>query len=387
MGKKTKNSKINSEIGRTAINEKTKLMLWAKAGGRCELCNCLLYEDSCFGVEGNFSEMAHIHAVSTGGPRHKIGMTSEEKNDINNLMLLCSTHHHMIDSTPEFFQTNYLLDHKKEHERRIRTVTEISGQQSCRIVTYFSNIDHQEEFSSERLLKEALLLSNKIPMQQPVIRLHDNSDNRYIASKDIFEKKEKDLEGEFQNWFDNIIKPEDGVGVFALAPQALLFKLGTLLNDQYNVYVYQCHRDGHKWAWPCQSKDVNFHINHTKDGDKGNIALVIDLSAEVKDDRIEAVLGGNCDIYHITIDNPNRKFVTSEAIQTKFVDKFRESMELLKNLRPMPKLVHVFPVMPNSLAIKAGMDYMPKSDLEIKVYEQSNSSNGFFEAITIGGKI
>ena len=41
--------------------------------------------------------------------------------------------------------------------------------------------------------------------------------------------------------------------------------------------------------------------------------------------------------------------------------------------------------MPNSLAIKAGMDYMPKTDLPLIVYEQATQRDGFFEALTIGG--
>ena len=103
------------------------------------------------------------------------------------------------------------------------------------------------------------------------------------------------------------------------------------------------------------------------------------------DDRITCVLGNDCKIFHITLDNPCRTFVTSEKIQDDFVKVFRESMEHIKNLRPAPNAIHLFPVMPNSLVIKAGMDYMPKADLPIILYEQSRQDDGFFETITIGG--
>ena len=136
--------KVNSEIGRTSIDEKVRMRLWAVSGGRCELCNRLLYQDLVFGCDGNFGEMAHIHAVSEGGPRHKYGMTPEEKNSINNLMLLCEEHHHMIDTTPEDFGEGLLLKKKQMHESRIREVTNIPSEQSCRLVSYFSNIDNQQ---------------------------------------------------------------------------------------------------------------------------------------------------------------------------------------------------------------------------------------------------
>lgn len=49
------------------------------AAGRCEICNKLLYLDSFMGQEGNYAELAHIHAVSKNGPRHKKDMTKDEK--------------------------------------------------------------------------------------------------------------------------------------------------------------------------------------------------------------------------------------------------------------------------------------------------------------------
>ena len=92
------NKKKSSEIARTAIDPKTTLTLWGRAAGRCEICNTLLYLESFMGQEGNYAELAHIHAVSKNGPRHKKDMTKDEKNDVSNLMLLCGEHHKMIDS-------------------------------------------------------------------------------------------------------------------------------------------------------------------------------------------------------------------------------------------------------------------------------------------------
>lgn len=375
---------MNSCIGRTSIKETVRMKLWAVSGGRCEMCNKLLYEDSAFGVEGNFGEFAHIHAVSAGGPRHKIGMTAEEKNNIENLMLLCSEHHHMIDTHPEEFKDRYLLIKKQRHEQRIRAVTEISEAQSCRIVSYFSNIDNYEEFSSERLFKEALLLSGKLPKQQPAISLNNNTNTRYEPCKEVFVSKAKDLDREFRSWFDEIIKKEDSVGLFALAPQPLLFKLGTLINDQYNVSVFQCHRRPNKWAWIENNDRIEFNIVQTCNNSDNRVALVIDLSAEIIDERVTSLLGDDTTIYHLTIDAPNRHFVTNERIQFDFIEKFRFAIESIRNNFGKCDKIHLFMAMPNSLVIKAGMDYMPKADLPLILYEQYKTKEGFFETITIG---
>jgi len=377
--------KVNSEIGRTSIDIKVVLKLWAVSGGRCELCNRLLYSDLTFGADGNFGEMAHIHAVSAGGPRHKVGMTPEEKNNIENLMLLCEEHHHMIDSNPDEYGDSFLVAQKRRHEQRIRSVTDIGDNQSCRMVSYFSNIDNQEVFNSERLFKDAVLSAGLLPLQQPVIALNADSHIKYEPSKESIASKAYDLDIQFKSWFDTVIKSGDSIAAFALAPQPLLFKLGTLLNDQYNVKAFQCHRNGHKWAWKDDTSSVNFNFVQSKSGGTDGVALVIDLSAQVLDDRIEAVIDDDCSIFHLTMADPNRMFVTNERIQDDFVKAFRCAMEAIKNIRPAPKIINLFPVMPNSLVIRAGMDYMPKTDLPLKIFEQGKAEQGFFETITIGG--
>lgn len=376
---------MNSEIARSKIPEAVKDQLWAIAAGRCEICNRILYSNLTFGKVGNYAQMAHIHAVSKNGPRHKKDMSKDELNNVNNLMLLCPDDHHLIDSNPEKYGNGLLLEYKKNHEDRIRRVTEIRRDQTCRIVTYFSNIGDQEVFYDERLFKEALIENGLLPKQYDPIRLYGNTDASYQPSKENIDEKKKELFEKYRSWYETIVKSEESIAIFALAPQSLLFYLGTLLNDQHNVKVFQCHRVGHKWAWENNEDSVDFKYYVSKKGNFKNVALVLDLSAKVLDDRITEVLGENCAIYHLTIKNPNRDFVSNEFIQDEFVKAFRNCLEDIKNQRPKAKEIHVFPVMPNSLNIRAGMDYMPKADLPLKIYEQDNSRNGFFFAEEIGG--
>jgi hypothetical protein len=116
------------------------------------------------------------------------------------------------------------------------------------------------------------------------------------------------------------------------------------------------------------------------------VALVIDLSAEIVDDRITRVLGEEISITHLTIDTPNRLFVTGKDVQDSFVVSFRKVMEDIKNHRPEPTEIHVFWAAPNSLVIRAGMDYMPKADLPL-FYMSKISRTRLFEALRIGGKL
>lgn len=374
----------SSEIARTAIDPKVVMRLWGMSAGRCELCNKLLYIDSSFGDSANFAENAHIHAVGATGPRHKDEMDRSEINQIDNLMLLCAEHHHLIDTKPENYPGDYLVRKKKEHEARIRSLTEIREEASCKMVTYFSNIDNTTVFSADDMLRRAVVHEKLYPKQDVPISLNEGSPTRYVPSKEMIESQAIELANQVRLNFRGL-KKEESIAVFALAPQPLLIKLGTLICDQLNVHVFQCHREGEKWTWPEDSSSVDFLFQKTKESDGSILAFVIDLSAQIVDDRITSVLGDNCTIYHLTIENPNRLFVKNVAIQEAFVQSFRIAMETLKNDNPGCRAIHVFPAMPQSLAIRAGMDYMPKADLPMIIYEQVSPDIGFIETLVIGG--
>lgn len=375
----------SSEIKRTPIREAVKLRLWEMAAGRCEICNKLLYLDSHYGDDANFAENAHIHAVGKTGPRHADDMTQDEINNIDNLMLLCAEHHHLIDTKPENYLSDFLIVQKKAHEDRIRRLTEIQDADSCKMVTFFSNIDNVDVFNAASVLRRATVKCGLYPKQDDPIELHNGLVTKYIPSKDIMQFQAAELEGQVKQYFGSIVKKEDVVALFALAPQPLLFKLGYLLCDQLNVRVFQCHREGDKWAWPDDQSTVDFQIHQSKADSETAVALVIDLSAEIIDQRIENTLGEKCTIYHLTIPEPNRVFVKNPQIQDSFVRTFRLAMERIKNDNPKAKEICLFPAMPASLAVRAGMDIMPKVDLPVKIYDQLSQKNSFEETITIGG--
>lgn len=376
----------SSGIKRTSIREVVKLRLWGMAAGRCEICNKLLYLDSHYGDDANFAENAHIYAVGKTGPRHLDSMMQGEINNIDNLMLLCAEHHKLIDSKPKNYSANFLIEQKKAHEERIRKLTEIQDADSCKIVTFFSNIDNIDVFNTVSVLRRATVKCGLYPKQDEPIELHNGSVTKYIPSKEIIQLQAAGLEDQVKQYFSSIVKKEDVVALFALAPQPLLFKLGYLLCDQLNVRVFQCHREGDKWAWPDDQSVVDFQIYQSKAKSETRVALVIDLSAEIVDQRIENALGEKCSIYHLTIPEPNRVFVKNPHIQDSFVRAFRRSMEEIKNDNPKAKEICLFPAMPASLAVRAGMDIMPKVDLPIKIYDQLSQKSCFEETITIGGK-
>lgn len=253
-------------------------------------------------------------------------------------------------------------------------------------MTFFSNIDNVDVFNTVSVLRRASVKCGLYPKQDEPIELHSGSVTKYIPSKEIMQIQVDVLENQVKQYFGSIVKKEDVVALFALAPQPLLFELGYLLCDQLNIRVFQCHREGDKWAWPEDQSVVDFLTCKSRNESETVIALVVDLSAEIVDQRIINVLGEKCSIYHLTISEPNRVFVKNPQIQDSFVRAFRLLMERIKNDNPKANEICLFPAMPASLAVRAGMDIMPKVDLPIKIYDQLSQKSCFEETITIGGK-
>lgn len=103
-----------------SISEKDIKKLWGLAAGLCAFpgCaqDCLLFVD--LDDPTVIGEMAHVISQSPVGPR---GVPRGGANDYGNLILLCPTHHTLIDKAKEgSFPANMLLGWKADHEKRVR---------------------------------------------------------------------------------------------------------------------------------------------------------------------------------------------------------------------------------------------------------------------------
>lgn len=115
-----------------AFSVLTRKRLWGRAGNRCAFADCRLepIEETADGtglvVVG---EEAHIVARKTNGPRGKSDLPKSERDLYENLVLLCSRHHTLIDSDMKTYPVDLLLQTKMDHELWVRsTLGQISDQ-------------------------------------------------------------------------------------------------------------------------------------------------------------------------------------------------------------------------------------------------------------------
>lgn len=110
---------------RKKLSEKNLKALWALSGGVCSnpSCNRNIIEDTNQHSLVIIGEQAHIIAHSADGPRSKNNLDRNiDVDSINNLILLCSSCHTLIDKAEKDFPLDLLTTWKQNHEDRIRSI-------------------------------------------------------------------------------------------------------------------------------------------------------------------------------------------------------------------------------------------------------------------------
>lgn len=98
-----------------AISEKTRKILWGKSGNRCALCKQELIKviNDKSTVIG---EECHIVSSKEKGPRYR-QLTNYD--DYENLILMCPTHHKIIDDNELTYTEELLRMLKRNHEQSV----------------------------------------------------------------------------------------------------------------------------------------------------------------------------------------------------------------------------------------------------------------------------
>src|ERR1039458_148749 len=146
VASKTREIAVSSVIPvRRGIRELTRLLLFVRAGGRCEFdgCNKYLLEHPLTLTPGNFAQMAHIVAFREQGPRGKSAIRRPYINDVSNLMLLCPQCHKLIDDHPDQYPVSVLQKYKESHEDRIFHVTGLGPDKKTTVVQLKARIAGQ----------------------------------------------------------------------------------------------------------------------------------------------------------------------------------------------------------------------------------------------------
>ena len=370
---------------RPHIPDHIKFELWSNAGGRCQFrgCNKELWEDGLTCSKLNLSNIAHIVSWTPTGPRGDEVRSLLLATEISNLMLTCQKHNKVIDSREyvKEYPEELLLKMKKEHETRIRLATSIIPENQTTPLVYMSKIFDSKMHVSDTEIRNAVF-PNFYPKIEEKINLNFEVSD---TNSDFWDTEKRNLEA----YFSRNIKPklEDGtishLSVFGFAPQPLLIYLGYLLGDKYTTDIYPLQRNPKEWKWRETGPErIKYKKNYPIDL-KYQPVLTISLSDKITEERVSASIGNNYSRWDISIEKPDREFLTNKEYLYEFSRVISEVLDEIKNVHGISTELKVITVMPIATAIEFGRRIDPKYSMPIKIYNHNQDSQVFEPVLDI----
>jgi len=351
------------------LNAEKKGLITFRAGGRCEFegCNEYLLKDDLTQIEFNNQQYAHIIADSPKGPRGQED-SSEHALDVNNIILLCPKHHHLVDTQPEKFSKEMLMEMKLKHEARVQYLLSLGVDKERTVVLYHANIGSAIINIPHKKAIEALW-PDYYPSPE-YIEIGMTNDFLTEGDHSFWDRQKEYLERLFKLKIVERIdsKNLEKMALFAIAPMPLLVLLGTLLSDKYDVLVYNKHREADTWKWQKGDFPNEFELRKPENV-KGEPCLVFSISASIRY-RIERQFP-DASIWEITVPNPKLDYIQTELQMESFRNVVREAYADI--LKVSKSYVNVFMAMPNACAVEAGRVWMPKADRAMRLFDYNSS--------------
>lgn len=368
---------------REKIPVTTQLKLWVRAGGRCEFygCNEYQFRDSLTLKETNYSNIAHIIAVSLVGPRGDDPLPLNKRNQVENLMLVCRKHHALIDSKEheKEYPKELLLGFKKQHEYRILQLTGSQPHHATTLIRLRANIGTQAVDIPIEQINEAIFPrypSDSRGIEIDLTRLHAQEEDPFwqLASSEITERL-KDLHTEGVSY-----TPVNHVSVFALAPMPLLMHLGHKLSNKIPADLYQRHRSPENWIWRQDGAPVFYEVKQLRKGrDPNRVGVLLSLSGTISQKSLPEDDLGDCSLYELTLKDipPNVTFLNSKDDLERFKGVYHELLGLIRQNHPECSEILMFPAVPAPIAVTCGRELLPKAHPSLLVYDFDKKNKMF----------
>lgn len=360
----------------------TKMILFAKSGGRCQFegCNKYLLRDDITSEELNDANIAHIVASSSNGPRGACN-SHELSDDINNLMLLCKTHHKLVDDNPEEYTVERLTEMKLSQERKVKELLDAMQYTEALIVMLESPIKKEQTVKIDsKQAVHALRTTAHNPFDHYETHIRFSSNSNY-KDRQYWREAENHLNRGIDNLINGLLQenPKLTIAIFSIAPIPLIMKLGYKLGDKRKILVFQKYREPDTWEWLSNSQTNSFSYEMIKRGNGTKVAVIVSVTSEIDLSRVMAIDAFDT-IYHLKAENCGVNAIKSKEDLKFFWEQYQKLLDNIKNNDHVED-VSLFPAVPVSAAYEMGRRYMPHAYPKIRVYDECD---GFFETITIG---
>lgn len=364
-----------------APSHKTVSILIARAGGRCQFenCNKNVFLDEVTLDDTNDSNVAHIIASSPDGPRGSKAQSVAMSDKIENLMLMCLDHHHLIDEKGQdrIYTVERLRAMKASQEERVQKLMDNLNADVTTMLHLTSPIKGKQNDSfSAREAAKAFLPRMRAESEYAMT----------ISVPALGEYKSAEYWQSAEYWLDNNYRynvgaklnnyPNTHFSVFSLAPIPLIMKLGFLMGDKVRANVYQKTKHPDTWEWQSTELTNAFKIEKKTFECGTGVAIVLSVTAEIEMQAVLKVAAFKA-VYILHAERQEDESIKSEKDLCAFWHKYKELCESLKG----EKELSVFSSVPVSAAFEMGRRYMVGVYPKMIIYDRDGD---FFKTLTIG---
>jgi len=365
--------------------DENRLQLWIRSGGICEMPGCgnVLWRDALTLKPGFYGEAAHIIGKKSSGPRGDKERSEKLAYSPDNLILLCRACHRHIDKDhPEDYPEESLLEFKKNHEIRVHRLLSIPEDRKRTVLIFKANIQKDQVVSIPFGQIQNFLLSEGPYYAEErgvAVDLTDKSPPESdLDWKELRNRLEDNLKKELKPYLDG--KRQEHFAVFAIGPIPLLITLGRGLPNALPIDLYQRCRTDHKWILGEKvSPGMTFTITTPKapKNDRKKIALKLSVSGAISDESVSKALDEDLPIYTIQLQGGIPGMTMAADDVKKFGVEFRKILSLIQESHGDDVNLHLFPAIPNALAVQCGISLVQKAHPPILIYDYNRALGGF----------
>ena len=380
---------------RPHLNVRTEIIVWAAAAGRCMFCNRLVTENEDLGLVVPIGELAHNVGWGEGSPRGYSSKSVVERSSPDNLVLLCRNCHKPIDAKGiiGYYTVDVLQQLKREHEARIRFLTEIGADRKAIVVRLVGPV----RGVSPELTYDTVLAATTAAGVFPDTLPHTYRNAVEIDLREYGEGTVETFTACVAKINDVVARINEGIkrdqvsrlAVFAFARIPLLVYLGAKLDDKVQTLIFQRQRvdDVNAWRWPVNPPpppEFTFEKLHTG-ADPSQVALMLNISGTIQLRELPPTIQESYSIYSLAPASPimsGPSVISSPAALASFDRTVRCFLAHVEKEYGKIPAIAVFPAVPLSCAIALGRTLMPHVSPSLLIYDR-NEQNEFYYALEV----
>lgn len=365
-----------------SYSDRTLKLLWGRAAGRCAFPDCRIeiYEDPkddydpivCIG------EIAHVEASSDDGPRANPTLTARERDDYDNLILLCSICHKRVDGRRREFSVERLQLLKADHEVWVRESLPERGRTTQGWIPFILEGEHPID---AELCKQAL--HPDFASREPFLVRVSPADTAWGQIGETIESQTAQLLAASDTFNERF-------AVFPLAPVSACIALGRELTNRPHVRLFQYHRDDQSWAWPSHDAKIT-HVTVSAlptdiDQNAEAVVLCFQLSGRITAPMLAPHVDPGFPRIDFVVPEPGTGWLRATDQLDRLGMLTRAIFEGLTAIYPNASRWHLFYAGPAPGAVRIGQQLNPTMTPSVQLYEFIRSATPHYAAsLLLGG--